>query len=118
MSHGGPSAFAPSCCARTGHDAVNLSAKADKKHANARTAAHTPTSWNRSAWLTSVFQFLGGALSCQVSVALLIGTVPMTLMTLMTLQMSTPSKPALRSHKPGAAPSSTVATIADSAVGT
>src|SRR5258707_8497169 len=112
MSPGGPSAFPPSCCALTGHDAVNLSAKADKKHANARTAAHTPTSWNRSAWLTSVFQFLGGALSCQVSVALLIGTVPMTLM---TLQMSTPSKPALRSHKPGAAPSSTLATIADSA---
>ena len=86
-----------------------------KKNANARTAAQTPTIWNRSAWLTSAFQFLGGALGCQVSVALLIGTVPMTLI---TIQMSMASTPAHRNPKPGAAPSRTVTAIPDTAVGT
>jgi hypothetical protein len=52
---------------------ASLSATAVKKNANARTAAQAPTLWNRSARLTSSFQLVGGALSCQSAVALLIG---------------------------------------------
>src|SRR5260370_19585498 len=85
-----------------------------KKSANARTIAQTPTIWNRSAWLTNAFQFFGGALGCQVSVALLIGTVPMTLI---KIQVSMATTPAHRNQKPGAAPSRTVRAIPDTAVG-
>lgn len=35
--------------AHTGQKAPNLSATAAKKHTNARSAAQTPTMWNRSA---------------------------------------------------------------------
>ena len=47
------------------------------------------------------FQFLGGALSCQASVALLIGTVPITLI---TIQVSMATTPAHRNQKPGVPP--------------
>src|SRR5260370_35186743 len=85
-----------------------------KKSANARTTAQTPTIWNRSAWLTNAFQFFGGALGCQVSVALLIGTVPMTLI---KIQVSMATTPAHRNQKPGAAPSRTVRPILDTPLG-
>ena len=97
-----------------GQEATSLSVMAVKKNANARTAAQTPTIWNRSAWLTSAFQFFGGAPGCQVSVALLIGTVPMTLI---KIQMSTASTPAHRSQNPGALPSRIVTAMPVTAVG-
>ena len=75
-----------------GQCAASPSAAAVKKHANARTAAQTPTIWNRSAWLTCAFQSLGGALGCQVSVALLIGTVPMTLIPIHVSMAATPAQ--------------------------
>src|SRR5258707_5960976 len=87
-------------CFLKGQEAASLSAMAVKKSANARTAAQTPTIWNRSAWLTNAFQFFGGALGCQVSVALLIGTVPMTLI---KIQVRMETIPANRTPKPGAA---------------
>src|SRR6266851_9872526 len=102
-------------CFLKGQEAASLSAMAVKKSANARTTAQTPTIWNRSAWLTSAFQFFGGAPGCQVSVALLIGTVPTTLI---KIQVSTASIPAHRNQKPGAPPSRTVTAIPDTAVGT
>src|SRR3954449_11389910 len=86
-----------------------------KKKANARTAAQTPIMWKRSAWLTNAFQFFGGALGCQVTVALLIGMVPMTLI---TIQVSKAATPAHRNPKPGAAPLRTVTAIPETAVGT
>src|SRR5713101_2950346 len=101
-------------CFLKGQEAASLSVMAVKKSANARTTAQTPTIWNRSAWLTSAFQFFGGALGCQVSVALLIGTVPMTLI---KIQMSMASTPAHRSQKPGAPPARIVTASPDTAVG-
>jgi hypothetical protein len=44
------------------------------------TTIQTPTIWKRSALSTSAFQFVGGFSAFHVSVALLIGMVPMTLM--------------------------------------
>jgi len=50
-----------------------------------------------------------------VSVALLIGTVPMTLI---KIQVNVASTPAHRNAKPGSAPSRTVMAIPDTAIGT
>src|SRR5215469_1051223 len=72
-------------CLFEGHAALSVRATDVKKQANARTAAQTPTIWNRSARRTNSFHFFGGALSCHAAVALLIGTVPMILI---TIQMS------------------------------
>src|ERR1700692_3074647 len=93
---------------------ASLSATAVKKNANARTAAQTPTIWNRSARLTNSFQFFGGALSCQSAVALLIGTVPTTRI---KIQVHTASTAAQRNQKPGVPPLRTVRAIPNTAVG-
>src|SRR5260370_3727828 len=85
-----------------------------KKSANARTAAQTQTIWKRSAWLTCAFKFLGGALGCQVSVALLIGTVPMTLIKIQVRRATTPAQ---RNQKSGVPPLRTVRAIPSTAVG-
>jgi hypothetical protein len=64
---------------------ASLRATAANMHANDRTAARTPTMWKRSARSTCAFQSLGDALNGQSAVALLIGTVPTTLI---AIQMS------------------------------
>src|SRR6266516_207294 len=101
-------------CFLTGQCTASLSATAVKKNANARTAAQTPTLWKRSARLTNAFQFLGGALSCQSAVPLLIGTVPTTLI---MIQMHTASTAAHRNQKPGVPALRTVRAIPNTAVG-
>ena len=84
----------------TDHRAASRSAAAPKKDVNDRAAAHTPTLWNRSAWATCAFQSAGGALGSHATVALLIGTVPTTLIPTHARMAATPAQ---RSPKPGAA---------------
>jgi len=63
---------------------------AARKHTNVITEAHTPKTWKRSEDSTRNLQSFGGANGFQVSVALLMDTVRMTLM---TIHMSRASNP-------------------------
>src|SRR5262249_62204787 len=94
---------------------ASRSATAVKKHATAMTAAQKRTVSSRSHLPTTALQSFGGASGRQVSVALLIGTVPRNVV---TVQTSTASNPMHRKTKASPVPGSTVTATADNSVGT